>query len=262
MNSTFLRCVPTAVLICSLVTSSFAADGPVTPRELDSRIEQAIVRAIGVGAPIYNQGDQAGCYRLYQGALFVIEPMLGHRAGLRQEVAKSLKDVESVSTYTQRATDLRRILDRTLALVRTAPSSSPSLASASPTMPPKSQSLWIRLGGEPAVRAVVRDFVALAARDPQVDFTRGGKYALDAAAIKDLEGRLVELVSAVTGGPLRYEGRDMKSAHRGMAITDAQFDALAGDLVVVLKKFDVPKKEADELLAIIASTRKDIVESR
>ena len=46
-----------------------------------------------------------------------------------------------------------------------------------------------------------------------------------------------------------------------MAITNAQFDALAGDLSVVLTKYDVPKKESDELLAIIASTRKDIVEA-
>ena len=53
----------------------------------------------------------------------------------------------------------------------------------------------------------------------------------------------------------------MKPVHRGMAITDAQFDALAGDLIVVLNKYGVPKKEADELLARIASTRKDVVEA-
>jgi len=46
-----------------------------------------------------------------------------------------------------------------------------------------------------------------------------------------------------------------------MAITDARFNALTGDLVVVLKKYTVPKKEADERIAIIASTRKDVVEA-
>src|SRR3954465_10835557 len=49
----------------------------------------------------------------------------------------------------------------------------------------------------------------------------------------------------------KYEGRAMRPVHRGMAITDAQFDALAGDLVVVLTTYNVPK-EADELLAIVA----------
>jgi hemoglobin len=94
-----------------------------------------------------------------------------------------------------------------------------------------------------------------------VDLTRGGRHPLDAAGIANLERLLVELVSAVSGGPLKYEGRPMKQAHAGMDITAAQFDALAGDLKVVLTKHNVPQKEAGELLAIIASTRQDIVEA-
>jgi Bacterial-like globin len=73
--------------------------------------------------------------------------------------------------------------------------------------------------------------------------------------------RTVQLISALAGGPLKYEGRAMKSAHQGMAINDEQVDALAGDLIVVLKKYNVPKEETDELLSVIASTRKDIVGS-
>jgi hemoglobin len=111
------------------------------------------------------------------------------------------------------------------------------------------------------VKAVVHDFVTLAANDPQVDFTRGGRYPLDAVAVANLEKLLVELISAVASGPLKYEGRALKPAHQGMAITDAQFDALANDLGAVLRKYRVPKKEADELLAIVASTRKDVVEA-
>src|SRR5207249_4059484 len=103
-------------------------------------------------------------------------------------------------------------LDRVRSLVQASPAS----LSVKP--------LWARLGGEPAVKAVVHDFVALAAGDPQVDFTRGGRYPLDAAGVANLEKLLVELISAVTGGPLKYEGRAMKTVHRGMAITNAQFD--------------------------------------
>ena len=77
-----------------------------------------------------------------------------------------------------------------------APTPTPSLTPSSAT------ALWARLGGEPAVKAVVHDFVALAADDPQVDFTRGGRYPLDAAGIANLERLLVELISAVSGGPL------------------------------------------------------------
>jgi hemoglobin len=249
MQLTLIRRVATSTLILILASSALAADGTVSTQDLDSRVDQAIFRTISIGAPLYNQGDPAGCYRLYQGALFVIEPMLGHRADLRQEVTKSLRDVEALPSYAQRATELRRILDRVRSLVQSAPA------------PSSAKPLWARLGGEPAVKAVVHDFVALAAGDPQVDFTRGGRYSLDAAGVANLEKLLVELISAVTGGPLKYEGRPMKAVHQGMAITDAQFNALAGDLIVVLKKYNVPKKETDELIGVIASTRKDIVES-
>src|SRR5262249_26934790 len=122
------------------------------------------------------------------------------------------------------------------------------------------RSLWDRLGGEPAVRAVVRDFLPRAAKDPKVNFDRGGAFPLDAQAVARLEQRLMELVSAVGGGPLKYTGRDMKAAHQGMRITDAEFDALAGHLVASLKKFKVPAKEANELVGAVAATRKDIVE--
>ena len=51
----------------------------------------------------------------------------------------------------------------------------------------------------------------------------------------------------------------MPTAHAGMQITDAEFDALAGHLVATLKKYNVPQAEIDELVGIVASTRKDIV---
>jgi hemoglobin len=250
-----------AASLLVLATSGRAADSTLSTRDLDAQIDQAIFRTIGLGAPLYNQGDQAGCYRLYQGALIVIEPMLGHRPQLRQEITKAMRDVEFLPNFAQRATELRRLLDRVLNTLRTSPAGASTPTPAPAPAPSTAQPLWTRLGGEPAVSAVVHDFVALAAGDPQVDFTRGGKYPLDAAGVAGLERNLVGLISAVTGGPLKYEGRAMKPVHQGMAITDPQFNALAGDLIVVLKKYNVPKKEADELMAIIASTRKDIVEA-
>ena len=120
------------------------------------------------------------------------------------------------------------------------------------------KSLYERLGGEPAITAVVDDFTARAAADPKVNFLRGGKYAT--VDVPKLKKHLVNLVCSVTGGPQKYTGRDMKTLHKGMAITDAEFDALAADLVASLDKFKVPAKEKDELLKIVASTRADIVE--
>ncbi len=120
------------------------------------------------------------------------------------------------------------------------------------------KSLYERLGGEPAITAVVDDFTARAAADPKVNFLRGGKYAN--VDVPKLKKHLVNLVCSVTGGPQKYTGRDMKTLHKGMGISDAEFDALAGDLVASLDKFKVPAKEKDELLKIVGSTRGDIVE--
>jgi hemoglobin len=210
----------------------------------DDRIDAAIFKTIDLGVRLYNNNDQYGCYRLYQGQAFALLASTTHHPKLAAVIQAGLDRSENEPRWEGRATILRETLDQ----VRSALKSQPS-------------SLWDRLGGEPAVKAVVHDFVALAASDPKVDFTRGGRYPIDAAGVANLEKLLVELVSATTGGPLKYTGRDMKSSHKGMAITEAEFGAIAGDLIAVLKKYNVPQKEQDELIKIIASTKNDIVEA-
>ena len=120
------------------------------------------------------------------------------------------------------------------------------------------KSLYDRLGGEKAITAVVDDFVGRAAADPKVNFTRGGKYAK--VDVPQLKKHLVALVGSVTGGPQKYTGRSLKEVHKGMQITEAEFNALAADLVASLDKFKVPAAEKDELLKIIGSTKGDVVE--
>jgi hemoglobin len=124
------------------------------------------------------------------------------------------------------------------------------------------KTLWDRLGGEPAVTAVISDFVDSAAGDPKVNFTRMGHtrhWEATPDNVKKLKRRLVEFVSANTGGPIKYTGKDMVTVHTGMNISDAEFDALAGHLSRSLDKFKVKQREKDELLAVIGSTRPTIV---
>ena len=122
------------------------------------------------------------------------------------------------------------------------------------------KSLYERLGGEKAITAVVDDFTGRAASDPKVNFLRDGKYAkMDVGKFKK---HLVDMVASATGGPQKYTGRDMKTVHKGMKITNEEFDALAADLIATLDKFKVPEKEKGELLAIVGSTRGDIVEGK
>ena len=120
------------------------------------------------------------------------------------------------------------------------------------------KSLFERLGGQSAITAVVDSFVNTTAANPKVNFFRNGKHkGLDVVHLKK---QVTTFIVQVTGGPSEYKGRDMKTAHVGMKITAAEFGAIAGDLSATLDKFKVPKAERDELMAIAASTQKDIVE--
>lgn len=146
--------------------------------------------------------------------------------------------------------------------------SAPAMAAA-PTAtvaaPTPEASLYERLGGEAAIKAVVDDFVGRAAGNPKVNFTRKGtdkEWKATDESVDVLKKHLVQLIAMVTGGPQKYEGRDMKAAHQGMRITDEEFNALAGDLKASLDHFKVPAREQGELLKIVGSTRGDIVEAK
>lgn len=237
--------IRSATAVFALLASIGHADeASVTTRDLDARVEKAVLQTINSGAQVYNRGDAAGCYRLYQGSLIAIGPMVAHRPDLQATIQAGLASTEASGSYGQKALALRTVLDNVRSTV----------------ISPTGRTLWTRLGGEPAVKAVVHDFVLKAAADPKVDFTRGGKYPLDAPGIAHLEGLLIQQVSSISGGPSKYTGRDMKSLHEGMGITDAQFGAIAGDLIAVLKTYRVPQKEIDELVGLIATTKGAIVE--
>lgn len=138
--------------------------------------------------------------------------------------------------------------------VKPAPPANPAPVAMKPMA---QKSLYERLGGKPAISAVVDDFVPRTAANPKVNFFRDGKFKnIDVVKLK---GHLVAFLSMATGGPKEYKGRDMKSTHTGMKITDAEFTALAGDLAASLKKLKVPEKETNELMAIAASTKSEIV---
>jgi len=115
------------------------------------------------------------------------------------------------------------------------------------------RSLYDRLGGQPAITAVVDDFVANVAADNRIN-----KFFAK-TNIPNLKRNLVDQICQATGGPCTYTGRDMKTAHKGMGITDADFNALVEDLQKSLNKFKVPDKEQGELLSILGSLKPQIV---
>jgi hemoglobin len=118
-----------------------------------------------------------------------------------------------------------------------------------------SKSLWEQLGGEKSVRSIVHEAVKNMQDEPKLDLSRGGKYT-DYAK---LEASLVSYLSSVSGGPLKYDGKDMKTAHAGMQITDEQFNIFWNKLADALYDAKAPTEAVDRLKTIVESTRKDIV---
>ncbi len=122
-----------------------------------------------------------------------------------------------------------------------------------PAPPPAPKSLYDRLGGQPAITAVVEEFVGRTTTDPRI---KERFFNTDAVELKKL---LVEFVCMATGGPCKYSGRSMVDSHAGMELVDEEFTALVENLVAALDKFKVPEKEKGELLGALGPLKPDIV---
>jgi hemoglobin len=114
--------------------------------------------------------------------------------------------------------------------------------------------LFDRLGGKPAIEAVIDDFLGRVSQDPTIN----SGFAV--SALPRVRQRLIELVCVGSGGPCTYSGRDMRVAHAGLGITTEQFNSLVGHLVATLDKFKVPETEKGELLAVLGPMKPAIVE--
>jgi hemoglobin len=115
------------------------------------------------------------------------------------------------------------------------------------------KSLYDRLGGKDAITAVVDKFVGIVVADDRIN---GFFKNADAGNLKK---QLVDQICSATGGPCKYEGKDMKTAHAGMGVKEADFNALVEDLVKALDEFKVPEKEKGELLSALGGMKADIV---
>ena len=134
---------------------------------------------------------------------------------------------------------------------------SPAGGQSQPAGGQAQRTLYERLGGYNAISAVVDDFEDRLFADPKV-----GRYFVGMGTdTRELfKQKTKNLVCNATGGPCKVISRSAKTTHAGLGITDADFDIVAGHLSDVLDKYKVPAAEHKELMAIIESLRKDIVE--
>jgi hemoglobin len=120
-------------------------------------------------------------------------------------------------------------------------------------------SLYKRLGGVYSIATVVDDFIDRIMIDPRLNsnpLIDEAHHRVPPAGFKYL---VTEMVCHATGGPQSYTGQSMRNAHQHLKITAAEWDAFFNDFQQTLDKFGVPETEQNELKAIVASTRGEIV---
>lgn len=116
------------------------------------------------------------------------------------------------------------------------------------------ESLYARMGGTPVVAAFVSDTIDQVAADPRLNQSFAG---VNTARVKR---RIVELICQLAGGGCHYAGDSMRVAHANLHITEAQFYGLVAILQAQMRRHHVALPERNQLLAILAPMKRDVVE--
>jgi len=119
------------------------------------------------------------------------------------------------------------------------------------------KTLYQRLGGYDAIATVSKDLVTRLQNDPQL--RRFWAHRGADGAERELQ-LLIDYLCSCAGGPVYYRGRDMQLTHRGMRISESDWNVFLGHAAATLNKFEVPEAEQRDLVAFVQSLKKDIVE--
>ncbi len=122
-----------------------------------------------------------------------------------------------------------------------------------------SQTLYERLGGCYAIAAVIDDFIDRIMEDPRLNANPKVNEAHHRVSKAGFKYLVTEQVCHATGGPQRYTGRNMFDSHAHLEITEQEWQAFMDDLNATFDKFQVPDDMRQQLVAIVESTKPDIV---
>lgn len=124
-------------------------------------------------------------------------------------------------------------------------------------MSEKQKTLYERLGGYDAIAAVANDLLTRLRNDPQLG--RFWKNRAEDSIMREKQ-LLIDFLCTNAGGPMYYRGRDMRLSHRGMGITESDWNIFLAHAETTLANFNVPEAEQRDVVAFVQSLKKDIVE--
>ena len=111
------------------------------------------------------------------------------------------------------------------------------------------------MGGEAALKKVVDDAFAKSAANPYI-----GHFFDDMSmSMQHLKKSTLDFVCMHTGGPHKYKGEDMATAHKGLHLSERDFDIFMQDIVEAMQENGVGQAEIEEAGAILESTRQDVI---
>lgn len=118
--------------------------------------------------------------------------------------------------------------------------------------------LYRRLGGYDAIAAIIGDLFQRLKEDPRFARFGAGRSLDSKARVQQLT---VEQICELAGGPCVYLGRDMRSSHRGLGITEAEWQINREHALRVLDQYAIAERERDEFLELFERYRTEIVET-
>ena len=121
---------------------------------------------------------------------------------------------------------------------------------------PAPVSLYKQLGGREGIALVVDDFAANVVADERIN---ARFKTLKPEQVFKFKSNLADQICDATGGPCAYVGRDMKTTHKGMNVTEAEWNATVEALVKALDKNNVPAGAKSALLGALSPMKPDIV---
>jgi hemoglobin len=132
-----------------------------------------------------------------------------------------------------------------------------SASSAKAQTDAKQKSLYERLGKYDGIAAFSDEFIKNLGADKTLQCFLVG---LSEDSQKKLRQHLVDFLCNATGGPCLYVGRDMKTVHKGLGITEKDWEAGVNALVKTLDSFKIKDPERTEVINAVSNLKKDIVE--
>lgn len=115
------------------------------------------------------------------------------------------------------------------------------------------KSLYDELGGHDAIELVVNDFYKNVMADDRIN------HYFEEVNMKVQKLHQTNFLCFAFGGPNKFQGKDLRTAHSHLKLTEDDFKAVAENLIKTLKNFKIPDDKINDVMTIVASTHDDVL---